>query len=283
MVRILTVIAVTLGVGFFLFGMASGRSLWVNLVFMMGIIVANVPEGLLPTFTLALAMGSLRMARKNVLVKSLNAVEALGAAAGHLHRQDRHPDPQPAGGHPPGAACRRKRPAPRRTGAATCWPWRCAPRNCFRPTRACTAIRSTSPSPAAMPRRAATSARSPPGTIRHFPFDADKRRAGGIGSGRRPPAVRRQGRLGSLAADADRRQRHPRRGGDRPCRRWRGPACAWSRWPCDRLAGPRAESNDPASPRAGSDPGRLSRHRRSGPPRGTRRPWPSVMPPGLPS
>ncbi len=80
MIRVLTVIAVALGLGFFLYGMASGRSLWVNLVFMMGIIVANVPEGLLPTFTLALAMGSMRMARKNVLVKSLNAVEALGAA-----------------------------------------------------------------------------------------------------------------------------------------------------------------------------------------------------------
>ena len=36
-------------------------SLWINLVFMMGIIVANVPEGLLPTFTLALAMGGLRI------------------------------------------------------------------------------------------------------------------------------------------------------------------------------------------------------------------------------
>ena len=79
MVRVLTVIAVGLGLSFFLYGMFSGRSLWVNLVFMMGIIVANVPEGLLPTFTLALAMGSLRMARKNVLVTSLNAVEALGA------------------------------------------------------------------------------------------------------------------------------------------------------------------------------------------------------------
>jgi len=79
MVRVLTVIAITLGVSFFLYGVFSGRSLWVNLVFMMGIIVANVPEGLLPTFTLSLAMGSLRMARKNVLVTSLNAVEALGA------------------------------------------------------------------------------------------------------------------------------------------------------------------------------------------------------------
>ncbi|MBN2429685.1 MAG: cation-transporting P-type ATPase [Deltaproteobacteria bacterium] len=79
MVRILTIIAVTMGFSFFLYGVFSGRSWWVNLVFMMGIIVANVPEGLLPTFTLSLAMGSLRMARKNVLVKGLNAVEAMGA------------------------------------------------------------------------------------------------------------------------------------------------------------------------------------------------------------
>ncbi len=79
MVRTLTFIAVSLGFCFFLYGMFSGRSLWVNLVFMMGIIVANVPEGLLPTFTLALAMGSKRMAHRNVLVTSLSAVEALGA------------------------------------------------------------------------------------------------------------------------------------------------------------------------------------------------------------
>nr|WP_320014461.1 cation-transporting P-type ATPase [uncultured Desulfobacter sp.] len=79
MVRVLTVIAVSMGFAFFMYGMVTGKPLWVNLVFMMGIIVANVPEGLLPTFTLSLAMGSLRMARKNVLVKSLNAVEALGA------------------------------------------------------------------------------------------------------------------------------------------------------------------------------------------------------------
>jgi len=79
MVRVLTLIATSMGVLFFLYGLFSGRSLWVNLVFMMGIIVANVPEGLLPTFTLSLAMASLRMAQKNVLVKGLNAVEALGA------------------------------------------------------------------------------------------------------------------------------------------------------------------------------------------------------------
>ncbi|MBN1957914.1 MAG: cation-transporting P-type ATPase [Desulfuromonadales bacterium] len=79
MVRVLTLIAVGLGISFFSYGMVSGRSWWINLVFMMGIIVANVPEGLLPTFTLALALGSLRMARQNVLVTSLNAVESLGS------------------------------------------------------------------------------------------------------------------------------------------------------------------------------------------------------------
>ncbi len=79
MVRVLTIIAVSMGILFFSYGILSGQSLWINLVFMMGIIVANVPEGLLPTFTLSLAMGSLRMAKRNVLVKGLNSVEALGA------------------------------------------------------------------------------------------------------------------------------------------------------------------------------------------------------------
>jgi len=79
MVRTLSLIAIVMGVGFFAYGVYTDRPLWMNLVFMMGIIVANVPEGLLPTFTLSLAMGSLRMARRKVLVKSLNAVEALGA------------------------------------------------------------------------------------------------------------------------------------------------------------------------------------------------------------
>jgi len=50
----------------------------VSFVFAIGIIVAFVPEGLLPTVTLALAMGVQRMAKRNVLVKKLSAVETLG-------------------------------------------------------------------------------------------------------------------------------------------------------------------------------------------------------------
>lgn len=55
-----------------------GRGFWDNFLFAIGIIIATVPEGLLPTVTLSLAMGSKRMARRNALVKNLNAVAALG-------------------------------------------------------------------------------------------------------------------------------------------------------------------------------------------------------------
>jgi magnesium-transporting ATPase (P-type) len=45
----------------------------------MGMIVAFVPEGLLPTVTLSLAMATRRMADRKALVKRLSAVEALGS------------------------------------------------------------------------------------------------------------------------------------------------------------------------------------------------------------
>ena len=48
-------------------------------LFALGVIVANVPEGLLPTLTLALALGVQRMARQGSLMKRLSAVETLGA------------------------------------------------------------------------------------------------------------------------------------------------------------------------------------------------------------
>jgi magnesium-transporting ATPase (P-type) len=49
-----------------------------SFIFALGMIVAFVPEGLLPTVTLSLAMGIQRMARRNALVKRLSAVETLG-------------------------------------------------------------------------------------------------------------------------------------------------------------------------------------------------------------
>jgi len=79
MVRVLTMIAASMGLLFFVYSLFAGRPLWVSVVFMMGIIVANVPEGLLPTLTLALSIAGVRMAKKQVLVRCLEAVETLGA------------------------------------------------------------------------------------------------------------------------------------------------------------------------------------------------------------
>ena len=78
--RVIAVLAVLAGLLVFAIGEWLGVTRWANFVFAIGIIVANVPEGLLPTVTLAMAMGSQRMARRHVLVRRLTCVETLGAA-----------------------------------------------------------------------------------------------------------------------------------------------------------------------------------------------------------
>jgi sodium/potassium-transporting ATPase subunit alpha len=79
--RIVAAIATLMGVFFFALGYFIGRSFWENFIFAVGIIVANVPEGLLPTVTLSLAMGSQRMAKRKALIKTLTAVETLGSVS----------------------------------------------------------------------------------------------------------------------------------------------------------------------------------------------------------
>ncbi len=78
--RMIALQAIGLGVVFFFIGQTLGLYFWQNFIFAMGIIVALVPEGLLPTITLALAMGSQRMARRNALIRYLPSVETLGSA-----------------------------------------------------------------------------------------------------------------------------------------------------------------------------------------------------------
>ena len=77
--KIIALIALTTGIFFFAVGMFTGRSFWHNLIFAIGITIANVPEGLLPTVTLSLAMGSQRMAKKKALIRNLASVETLGS------------------------------------------------------------------------------------------------------------------------------------------------------------------------------------------------------------
>lgn len=77
--RIIAFLATVMGIAFFFIGQFIGRSFWENFIFAIGIIVANVPEGLLPTVTLSLAMGSQRMAKKMALIKTLTSVETLGS------------------------------------------------------------------------------------------------------------------------------------------------------------------------------------------------------------
>lgn len=77
--RIVAAIAIMTGIFFFAIGLLSGKGFWHNFLFAIGILIANVPEGLLPTVTLSLAMGSQRMAKRNALIKTLSAVETLGS------------------------------------------------------------------------------------------------------------------------------------------------------------------------------------------------------------
>jgi sodium/potassium-transporting ATPase subunit alpha len=76
--RIVAILSFVMGAVFFTIGVGMGLGFWISAIFGIGIIVANVPEGLLPTVTLALAMGSQRMAKRRALIKHLPSVETLG-------------------------------------------------------------------------------------------------------------------------------------------------------------------------------------------------------------
>ena len=78
-VRSVAVIAVGLGALFFGISLLLGSDPQDGFVFAIGVTVAMVPEALLPTVTLSLAWGAEQMAKRNVLVRNLPAVETLGS------------------------------------------------------------------------------------------------------------------------------------------------------------------------------------------------------------
>lgn len=79
LIRVIAVIAVAVGVSLTVASLLLGLSVSKALLFGVGVMVALVPEGLLPTVTLSLARGAQRMAHGNALVRRLDAVETLGA------------------------------------------------------------------------------------------------------------------------------------------------------------------------------------------------------------
>jgi len=80
-IHIITGVAVFLGVTFFIISLCLHYTPLEAVVFLIGIIVANVPEGLLATVTVCLTLTAKRMAKKNCLVKNLEAVETLGSTS----------------------------------------------------------------------------------------------------------------------------------------------------------------------------------------------------------
>jgi calcium-translocating P-type ATPase len=76
-----TIAGIAFGVGtaFFALSVVLGTTPSDGFVFAIGITVALVPEGLLPTVTLSLAIGAQRMADQQALVRRLESVETLGS------------------------------------------------------------------------------------------------------------------------------------------------------------------------------------------------------------
>jgi len=78
--RVIATLSIVEGVVFFILGyFVIGMPLVAVFLFAVGVLVANVPEGMLPTLTLSLAIATQRMAERNALVKKLSSVETLGS------------------------------------------------------------------------------------------------------------------------------------------------------------------------------------------------------------
>ncbi|HEX9122329.1 MAG TPA: cation-transporting P-type ATPase [Actinomycetota bacterium] len=78
-VRVIAIFAVATGVAFFGVALGLGTPARDGFLFAVGVIVALVPEGLLPTLSLSLAMSASRMANRGALVRRLESVETLGS------------------------------------------------------------------------------------------------------------------------------------------------------------------------------------------------------------
>ncbi|KAL3272569.1 hypothetical protein HHI36_014039 [Cryptolaemus montrouzieri] len=78
-IKIITVLAITIGLTFFILCLQAGYNFFISFSFFIALIIANVPEGLPVTLTACMTLTAKRMASKNCLVKKLEAIETLGA------------------------------------------------------------------------------------------------------------------------------------------------------------------------------------------------------------
>ena len=80
-VKMIAAIAISMGVIFFIINIIYGSDIIANLIYCIGILVANIPEGLQITVTVSMALSAKKMAARKVLVKNLQSVETLGCTS----------------------------------------------------------------------------------------------------------------------------------------------------------------------------------------------------------
>ncbi len=76
----ISVIAILMAIAFFIYGIPVVGFLNA-LIYAIGTIVANIPQGLIVTVTVMLTLGARRLAKKNLIVKNLESVEILGSTS----------------------------------------------------------------------------------------------------------------------------------------------------------------------------------------------------------
>ena len=88
--HIVSVSAVAIAVVLFIVAYLVGYHWMDAILFMIGVIVSIVPEGMLALITIALSVSARRMSSKNCLVRNLEAVETLGATSVRIRKETPH-------------------------------------------------------------------------------------------------------------------------------------------------------------------------------------------------
>ncbi|CAF1250221.1 unnamed protein product [Rotaria sordida] len=80
-IHIITGISIFMGISFFIIALILGYPLIEAIIFLVSIVIAIVPKGFPATVTICLTLTAKRLAKKNCLVKNLEAVETLGSTS----------------------------------------------------------------------------------------------------------------------------------------------------------------------------------------------------------